>query len=68
MCAPAGRQALHVDRLLGTAGGGRGLDASGQLGVTYEELSHFLRTEDQVRRPKAHQTPRSVTAALPARA
>ncbi|KAG2499636.1 hypothetical protein HYH03_002575 [Edaphochlamys debaryana] len=41
-------QVLQAERLLGTATAGRTADASGRLGVTYDELMHFLRSEDQV--------------------
>ncbi|PNH03243.1 hypothetical protein TSOC_010710 [Tetrabaena socialis] len=43
-------EVLQHEHLLGTATAGRTADASGRLGVTYEELMHFLRTEDQVMR------------------
>eukprot|EP00198_Chlamydomonas_reinhardtii_P010350 XP_001699687.1 flagellar associated protein [Chlamydomonas reinhardtii] len=41
-------EVLSHERLLGTATAGRTADASGRLGVTYEELMHFLSSDDQV--------------------
>ncbi|GIL58496.1 hypothetical protein Vafri_13452 [Volvox africanus] len=41
-------EVLHHERLLGTATAGRTADDSGRLGVTYDELMQFLRSEDQV--------------------
>ncbi|EFJ47031.1 hypothetical protein VOLCADRAFT_61911, partial [Volvox carteri f. nagariensis] len=43
-------EVLHHERLLGTATAGRTADDSGRLGVTYDELMQFLRSEDQVLR------------------
>ncbi|GLC41402.1 hypothetical protein PLESTB_001015100 [Pleodorina starrii] len=43
-------EVLHHERLLGTATAGRTADESGRLGVTYDELMQFLRSEDQVLR------------------
>ncbi|KAG2452827.1 hypothetical protein HYH02_002173 [Chlamydomonas schloesseri] len=41
-------EVLSHERLLGTATAGRTADASGRLGVTYDELMHFLSSDDQV--------------------
>ncbi|KAG2436227.1 hypothetical protein HXX76_006538 [Chlamydomonas incerta] len=46
--ADALEEVLSHERLLGTATAGRTADASGRLGVTYDELMHFLSSDDQV--------------------
>ena len=41
-------QVMQHERLLGTAGASRSLDASGRLSVSHDELMHFLRSQDAV--------------------
>ncbi|KXZ50242.1 hypothetical protein GPECTOR_17g880 [Gonium pectorale] len=43
-------EVLQHERLLGTATAHRTADDSGRLGVSFEELMHFLRSEDQATR------------------